>query len=229
MAPGPNALASRDLVRTTTLGNGLKKGRCSPKHPFSNHVPGSEAVSLQLRIRTSSQWWKPWPRGDIYKVWLGRERKSSLICSQAGLGSMGCSHRPAVAEASCDGPFLRKNQCQVRGQQGLILEGSEREEFGTPSTWQGESLPSPVGHSFTNVKTRGTFKTLRSTQESGSAQLMWLWTSDFSCLSPGHRHLPTEPGAESVPSNPSLVSSTRLPSNRRAVLFWALTFFASLQ
>lgn len=46
----------RDLVRTTTLGNGLKKGRCSPKHPFSNHVPGSEAVSLQLRIRTSSQW-----------------------------------------------------------------------------------------------------------------------------------------------------------------------------
>lgn len=55
--PGTHGISiPGDLVRTFTLGHRLKKGRCSPEHPLSNHVPGSKAVSLQLRIRTSSQW-----------------------------------------------------------------------------------------------------------------------------------------------------------------------------
>ena len=45
--PGTHSISiSWDLVRTTTLGHGLKEGRCPPKHPLSNHVPGSEAKSF---------------------------------------------------------------------------------------------------------------------------------------------------------------------------------------
>lgn len=50
---------SRDQQHQHHLGIGgshLRKGQCSPEHPLSNHLPSSEAISLQLKVRAS------WPQ-----------------------------------------------------------------------------------------------------------------------------------------------------------------------
>lgn len=105
-----------ELVRNTTFGPHLK-GWCFPSTLSPNTCPAqrpfpcgskSEQAGLPLLsvVKTLTQC------QHLQSVTWQR-KEATLVWSQDGSDSICCSHWPAVTEASCEWPFLRKKLCQA--------------------------------------------------------------------------------------------------------------------